>query len=381
MALKRREKLFNLIDLYSEEDDFLTLSYKLFKKKRFSLKSTNLVIADKCGFPIFDDVKSKLASKDIFLHSNFICDNLVVLNTKSVKKQSNFIIDRNINLDTQIVSYIARGYDCKNSPLELEEILKLFHTSGVSYTPLPYLFENCLFKEEISASVVQTIKNFERVFWKGIKSVEECDEYADRLITQFKNFKLSPSIYDAQKLYKQIYLVLLIMYVVNEDKNIKKKNKFDKFLKTFIEEIKIILIPEFNIANLFFQKQYSLKLFGKMQSSKDIIFDIQNISWDIYHLRFSDVFPISNNERIITVEMLMTMDKGLHKISENCLLKGILSSRYSFKRMYYTKTFNNEKLANLLINDCQLSRIQDAKNINYDELIEKYEKIAKDLTV
>lgn len=377
MMLKMRKKLLCLIDLYSESNDFLSLSYKLFKKKSFLLKDTNLVIADKSGFPIFDDIKSKIINKNIFLHSNFICDNLVVLNTKSVKNTISFKIDRNINLDTQIVSYIARDYDCKSTPLELEKMIKIFHASGISYTPLPYLFENCLFKD-ISPSVVQTIKKFERVFWKDIKPVDECDEYADNLINEFEIFKLSSYADDVKKLYKQIYLSLLIMYVVNTDENIKKEHKFDEFTKIFIEEIKFVLIPEFNIADLFFKKQYSLKLFGKLQSSKDIITEIENIAWDIYHLIFPNVFPISKGENFITAEMLMTMDKGLHVISENCLLKGVLYSKYSTKKLYYIKNFNEEKLVCHLLSNPRSSRIEEAKKVNYDELIAKYEKIVKD---
>ena len=161
------------------------------------------------------------------------------------------------------------------------------------------------------------------------------------------------------------------MYKINCEK-ISKDKKIIKFINEYLEQVKIVMVPEFNVAQLFFCKNYGLRLFRNLQHPKDVIKELKNISWDLFDLRYADVFSVPSFENSILVEALLTYDNGIKEIRDCYSYKGRLISDIMPNMNYYDNQIP-DKLYSKINRLHDVNRIEEAKSVNYDKIIKYYE--------
>jgi hypothetical protein len=369
----------NVFNKYFSNLDNVTVIYTKDNYRNFATKMFNNTYDVKYGF----------------LGTQFHNDNIFVLNQKncielSMGFHNKVLYSFDINLDTNVVSYIDRLVENKLEDDIQREVAKLFigkrdFHSAVSIQP--YILENTLFKNEIDDHVIRTIKNFFSVVFKS--------HYRSKTITSYKTKnrikRIKRDFFDKKNnyffeifknMYKITYVVFLKMYLlqISEESFDKKAKKLINFMAL---ELKKISILEIILALEFFRKGTKIKFFGKFQNrNKNIIKDIQNVTWDIYHLRSLDFLYIFNQhpKADITLSYLYSLDKKFNEVRSIVKLHTLVVDKdlgWSFpfyQNDIVQKTVDRLKLDNLFKIGDFSKRYNIYNSNNVKQIIDKLEK-------
>lgn len=247
-------------------------------------------------------------------------------------------IASHLSLDTQIQSYLYRNYvNEKNKiPNNIADIQKLIESRLCLIDCLAYTFENALFNTEFTKTQIykDNAYAFERYFFK---SKVKAKLYSSKLL------KLDRKLFNNEfaNYYRRQYLLYYLELLVMVDISINKKSKtiYEKELtmvKYFHEEIGIVSDRELNLAKLFFTHGTRLKFFGKIQKGRnDIIKNLKNMAWDIFHLQYTlgNFIHIPESADFI-IPFFVTYDQRLKDISPIYKLKSIAFIRNGFEKHF-----------------------------------------------
>ncbi len=269
------------------------------------------------------------------LSTPFVNDHFYIINQRiaiesayNIKPKIAYFFD--INLDTQIVSYMDANFRGKIGE-NLKQVSKVFakkrkYASSVSLGP--YLIENTLFKDSISDTVYDTMLNvFTILYNKHLRfkflARYNAKRHTNKLINYNKTFYNSDMFEILRYRYKLIYLMLLKMVVI-EFSNKTFESKARKIIEFSNNKLNKIMVGELILALEFFKKKNRPNFFGKFQkNNKNIIKDIKNAAWDIYHHREleSSMLHVKNKKADITISMLYSIDKRFNEIRKLLKLK------------------------------------------------------------
>lgn len=109
--------------------------------------------------------------------------------------------------------------------------------------------------------------------------------------------------------------VMKAYLIKNYDKNSDKNKKVEKFIRYCLNILNCYLEKEIVLLSLYIlDDSKTHKTFKKLKKNSDIIKNILNVTWDIYHIRIIENIMLSDNKDgadLIILPYFATSDKGL----------------------------------------------------------------------
>lgn len=223
-----------------------------------------------------------------------------------------------VSFDTQTVSYIERYYKNGAAPYEgFDEVIQLLKGRGFGVDHIPYTMENLMFNPDRRASVEQTLFAYEMMCGQNAGKTRLCRMRAKAVVSLYgkKNFEMP---FHAKELYTTIYLALMKMSQIQlQYGKLAVDQKMNLFLEFMTSKICKMMMPEMNLAKLYFTKGGTCGFFGKIHvGNKDMLNQLKNMAWDLMHLRFVDysstMFNAKKGDALIPY--FFTYDKRLQEI-------------------------------------------------------------------
>lgn len=114
------------------------------------------------------------------------------------------------------------------------------------------------------------------------------------------------------KQYNFIYCMILKAYLLYQDRTLDKKNKIRKLIEFCDLNLNLIAIEELYALCLYLDKGHSNKVFGKLGAPKSkILKNVANIAWDFINNRLAEQRGVFQDDDLIKLPYIVTMDKGM----------------------------------------------------------------------
>lgn len=356
--------------------------------KKFSEKIKNYVITFVDEIYGIDNYKYMLDILKIdnrYIFSPFSTNKLLTLYPGFTSLNEPIIFFFDISLDTSIVSYVdkfQRGIELEDKPLEIVKQLNKHRKIASAVNLAPYINENCLLDSKINEIHRDNVYNFFYFFNKAHEKFKFIARIKSKKSTELliKNQEMifnSPMADKLKHQFKIIKSTLLKIAVLNLE-HINNKKKILKLIDFMAKDIKSIDLYLLEIAAVYFLKKQNLSFFGKIQRKNTAIIDtINNLSWDIFHIRYQEfLLSIKPKKKIdINLVLFCTLDKRLLEIRNIVKLKAIV---YNNETGNYYPFYENESVKKILSTDeihnyfkpsMHIDRISTKIEIDYDKII------------
>lgn len=276
--------------------------------------------SDKTAY-LNDIVEMDYDFNSIFYSNKLLVMNYKVLCNDYLYAPSYLMNQVCISFDLNIVSLLKQYKENSNCEDEvLSKVIKICKDKSCAFDIMGFAIENYLKDKSnwgLDDFAINDIRNFEEMFpYKKSKySLEtvDIDTRMDQLLTMYRSDGFREM---CGYLYKEIYqleytYLLAIVHIFFKYNKLSSKHKFDKFMEFCVDDIKALHPCACNLAKLFYEKP-DLKFFRKIQkNNKNIITTIENMAWDLFHLRFLE-FAIEtshDNKEIVLIPIFITKDK------------------------------------------------------------------------
>lgn len=314
-----------------------------------------------------DFVEMDYDFNSLFYSNRIMVMNQEVLFNDSYYHPSYIIYQVCISLDLNIVSLLKEYKDVEKCEDEvLSKVIQICKEKCCAFDIMPYVIENFLKnpkKQGLDDLSIADIRKFEEMFpYKDSRlsfRTVDINTRMNQLLTMYRSdwFKeMCVTLYNDIYQLEYIYL-LAIIHIFFKYNKLSGVNKFDKFMEFCANEIRAFHPCACNLAKLFYENQ-NLRFFKKIQkSNKNIIASIENMAWDLFHLRFMEksVELSHPNKEIVMVPIFITKDKGLNEIRKayqlKCLFQNlktgeVIASYYmnSITEKYIKKYFNRNSI-------------------------------------
>jgi len=333
-----------------------------------------------------------------FLFSPFTSNRLYTLNSKFAEdpfSKLKYFFD--ISLDTSIASYIGRYQEKKQLEGPTKEIVEKlgkhrFYASTVNFSP--YINENCLFSKEITPTNRDTIYNFFYYLNKfhyrfDFQAKFKSKQSTNKLLKNQGILSVSP-IEDRLRHQYKIMHSSLLMISLQVFKSSTVKQKLLEILDFMANDIKAIDLCLLEIAAVYFHKKQKLSFFGKIQKgNKDILAEIRNLTWDIFHLRHQEfllgVEPVKGID--VNLVLFCTLDKRLIEIKDIIKLKAIAYNKRTLNHYPFydlenvKKMLTKEEMHEYFQIDKHIDRVSTKLSIDFESVITDLENKVYDFYV
>lgn len=333
-----------------------------------------------------------LVDLDYDFNSLFYSNKLMVMNyciicNDFLNKPSNIFHQICVEFDLNIVS-LLKDYngkaECKDEVLS--KVIKICKENNCTFDIMGYVIENYLKNEEklgLDDFTIKDIRNFEEMFpYKKSRYSQESVDIETRMNQLLKMYNSDEFKQMCTYLYKEIYqleytYLLAIVHIFFKYSKLSSTHKLDKFIEFCVLEIKAIHPCASNLAKLFYDDP-NLKFFKKIQkNNKNIVATIENMAWDLFHLRFLEfiVETSHKNKEIVMVPIFITKDKGLNEIRKayqlKCLFQNIKTGEVF--RSYYMNVITENYVKKYFDDKSVKNRIEEKHD--FDSLSIKIEKM------
>lgn len=312
-------------------------------------------------------------TKTWILDSNHISDNSLVLAGKTIDFDLNILsylnrimVGRKINIDEktfmQFLNYLkTKGFqygimtalmERVKTPINLN-ILSEMITSFVKFDNMPLISEDC-------ADFYLSPDDYIRIK----------DIYDTALSQTDEKFK----IFDAL-----CCCVMKAFLIKNYEDGLDKEEKVEKFIKFCLDDLNCYLEKEIVILSLYIKDDSRThKTFKKLKGNPDIIKNILNVTWDIYHIRLLEQIMFLDNIKnrdLVILSYFATADNGIidaMKINPIKAFAIIDDYSISIHQMNIENICNNKELLEDEYYKTNV-RANKIKSINFSELRQKLE--------
>lgn len=295
-----------------------------------------------------------------------------------------------VSLDTQMVRYIDNSYRNKNQIDEINELSNIFirKRKYASYMSAgPYIVESTLFMDEVPENVRDTLINFFDILYNSHMRVSflskiRATRHVNRIIGFKKNetFKIPEEILRYR--YKMIYLMMLKTFEISiRGKSFNSKVK--EILHFANDKLNKLMMAELILALEFFDKGTKIRFFGKMQKgNRNILKDIKNLSWDIYHLRSLEMnmLYVKHKKAKVVIPMLYSRDNRFNEMRDLVRIKMIVLDKTQNNYLpFYENTIVQDKIKELHLEglfdkQSNIRRYESYSFEEVDKLITKLEQ-------
>lgn len=335
---------FNLLALISAignlEDNNLRIYY--YELNKNILQDYSMIFVD----DLFGNDKTSFLTKivdfdydfnSLFSSNKLLCLNKEVLANKDKLKDTLILHQVCVQFDLNIISQLKYTNNANFSDNDLIKIINLCRSKACAFDNANFVLENYLKDINnlgLDSFALEDIKAFETLFPhkrfsydRGVPINERMKEL-ERYYNSQEFKKIALYLYDDIYITELTYL-LAIIHIHFKYFKLSPKHKFENFLDFCNTELKAFHPCAENLAFLFYENP-NLKFFKKIQkNNKNIIQTIENMSWDLFHLRFlekSEEFSHFDT-KIIMIPIFISKDKGLNEIRKayqiKCLFKNL----------------------------------------------------------
>jgi len=379
-ALANTDNNDERIDYYIKNGSWI-LDYQMIyiDEEKGNDKAKQLEYVTKLGFEC----------NSLYYSGKLFCVDRRFLTNSLNKTNTNYNYKLIVTFDTQIISQLPIFLEKPNHSDEiLQKVIDLCKSGECSFDCIPYIIENILLIDDLSETypyLYKTLLAFETLFpWQNGFTSTDIEKRVKELLQFYKSKDFTKV---KQRLFIKFhieYLFLLsIVYINLKHKRCTARTKFDKFLEFCDKVIGKFEPTANNLAFLYFENQ-NLKFFKKIKdTNKDILADIKNMAWDIFHVRqLVDyaTFTFEDSDTIY-IPVFISKDKGLNEIRHafqiKCMIvhsKNKLNRIPSYKMSVleyddenYKKYYNEEAF-----------RIRNQRSCNILKLVSKLEKLVCD---
>ncbi|MBV7561438.1 hypothetical protein [Pseudomonas sp. sia0905] len=295
------------------------------------------------GFSVNQDFSAGAAVRSLF-HSKKVW----VLDKSTLDEMGDgpavFPIDYSISLDTQALSYLEPfiAGNIQRVPEDYAEVFRFISQDNVFVDPIPYCHENLrnISADENTEKIFDKLKAYEvlrnidekLLAEEGIirSKVPESDlvkgaqEHMGRMYMNLGNKKFM----DTLNFRHQFMYCLLLKMALIQLNNPKKStyNKIIAFMDFCDEDLATLGGREIAVAKAYFEKGQGFAFFGKIQKSKEDIFEVlDGMAWDLWHVRFlEEAMTISPDPRArYFFPSILTFDKRFIEVIDLYPLKSL----------------------------------------------------------
>lgn len=250
--------------------------------------------------------------------------------------------ERCVSFDTQTVSYLYRYCQGNIStlPSSFSDVIQVMRLVNIGVDYIPYTTENLLFSSERREVVLDTLTSFEKLFYNGRRGERACRKYAARVLKLYDQKKLQRET-QMKELWGKLYVVLMEMVKIQIATLGKSVEKKMMQLSAFMDEsLGIMMYPELILAKRYFSEGQKLRFFGKIQKNRtDILEVIQNMTWDLFHLRMLEFgcIALTSTHADFFVPYMFTYDERLRQVKDCYALDALAVNAKGFERFpFYT---------------------------------------------
>lgn len=291
-------------------------------------------------------------------------------------------------LDANIVSYLERykyrvfKFKKKLTPEErlTKDVLRSMKRKDIQFDFLPYVLENTLKGNYNRDKIISTIGKFN--YHNEHKLFKRLSSYlieAENTFDLYEKLALNKMEYH-QYFFKSFKAVLLaIAYIDKSMKTIKMKKQ--AMINFFDKELNKFLIPELRMANDYFKDNQSVKFLGKLNSVTNLMINIDNLSWDVFHLRaLESLFRFDREPNNNIIPYFLSNDIKLINVGKYFKVAGIGYSKLG-RDIYPIVDLKDDDLefAEYFKDDEANKRFERSKNTNLDLIINHYTELLKKL--
>lgn len=266
-----------------------------------------------------------------------------------------------ITFDLNIISQLKYCKEDNLQDVELHKIISLCKSGGCAFDAMNFVIENFMKGKNnigLDSFAIEDIRTFETMFPYKRFSYDRGMNIETRMKMLLEMYNSEQFKQTVQYFYETIYLLeltylLAIIHIHFKYVKLSPKHKFEKFLEYCNDEIQAFHPCANNLAKLFYNKP-ELRFFKKIQkNNKQILETIENMAWDLFHLRFLEKSVQFSHEDtdIIMIPMFISKDKGLNEIRKayqlKCLFKNLKTGEClcfyelnSIDKEYENKYFN-----------------------------------------
>lgn len=360
--MNQKNELF-IKELFKERDKSKVI--EIFKKKSKQYDNCIIIYFDICNNTSYEQFKG-FSVNDFSVYGVANYENAFLLDKTQCKAlQRTVKVGRVINLDLNIIQYLNkivnnRKVDNEDEFIQylqkikeykmnlnmstalMERITTIYENTSVfdeqilSYVKFEYLSE--ITKENLQENIVLPESKYQWAY-KMSKSVKD-----------YKNTMIYPNVSAIQALIMKSFLLKV-------NKNLSKKEKVKALIKFCLIDLNIFMENELFLCLLYLNEDPRVKrTFEKIESfSKDTIKRINNISWDLAHIRLMEKQIIDNlkNGEII-FHYFGTYDVGLKNIINinPVIIMGLLDEESIVVRKYSIESIDlfDKNMMNYYIN-------------------------------
>lgn len=231
-------------------------------------------------------------------------------------------------LDTNIVSYIKRYMDgrLEKQFYPIIKTLKRCKGKNIEINIDSYILENCILNLEInevqSENIMQAYRFIYRINYTSKIAQQKAADALEKLKNDFK--QIPHDLANKQERYSYVYCVLLKIIILKFQEGLLKEKTLN--LINFMNEVTCTLDPAFaNLAYAYWERGEKIRFFGTIQRNrKDVLKQIRNMAWDIYHLFNTSLSYKKENDLCrLYYPVFYTNDNRLADIGEDLKLQGV----------------------------------------------------------
>ena len=360
--MNSKDKSF-IEELFMERD--INKVLEIFKKKSNKYDKCVIIYFDICHNDSYEQFKG-FSVNDFSVYGIANYENAFLLDkTQCEGLQRTVKAGRVINLDLNIIQYLNKIVNNRKVDNEDEFIQYLAKIKEYKMTPnistalierITTIYDNTsVFDEQILSYVkFETLSKITKENLQENMALPEFKyQWADRMSKTVKDYK-STIIYP-----EVIAIQALIMksFLLKVNKNLSKKEKVKELIKFSLMDLNIFMENELFLCSLYLNEDPKIKrTFEKIESfSKDTIKRINNISWDLAHIRLTEKQmkdDLKNGE--IIFHYFGTYDVGLKNIINinPVIIMGLLDEEPIIVRKYSIESIDlfDENMLNYYTN-------------------------------
>lgn len=282
-------------------------------------------------------------ANSLFYNNKLLCVNDDVLTMRDKRKNYISKFQPYISFDLNIISQL-KYLKTNEQDFALKETIKLCKSTVCVFDCINFGIENFMKDPDnlgLDEYAIEDMRNFESMFPYvdcDTGKIVPIDKRMASLINMYKDpnyINVIKSLYEKYYLVELIYLMSMI-YIHFKHYKLSSKNKFEKFLEFCDKDIMLFHPCAINLAKMFYEN-LELRFFKKIQkNNKNLIGDIKNMAWDLFHLRFMEesIQSAHKDKSILQIPIFISKDKGLNGIRNayqiKCLFKNNTTGQCQF---------------------------------------------------
>ena len=294
-------------------------------------------------------------------------------------------VGKTIDFDLNILTYINKLMIGRKINIDIDDFIEY----------LNYLKRED-FQIGITTATMERVKtNIDlNIYAEMIQSYVKLDniKYVNRYIEDINlsefDYKRVKQIYDKSlkqiddsiRQYDIICCCVMKAYLIKTfDEETDKNKKVEKFIEYCLNEINCYLEKEIIILSLYIQDDYRTnRAFKKIKNNEDVINNILNVTWDIYHIRLIEqifLYDNLNKRDQIILSYFGTADKGLIDVMQINPVKAVIIIDNKLHVVHQMNIENVCKKQELLNNAYYNNHLREMKikNINFSEMRKQLE--------